>query len=1131
MERSLSRSPSPSRRPIVAEDDAGGKWLVASPVRKVHVMSSPHKVNQPIEVVGSNPNLDEPPLRVSTASDEKAPAAVYNPKRWQNKFFNGQGVVDVPVFDDSLSTASQLPGEQVGAPSRKVPVLSNVRPAPIPPPQNSLKDLINRNINADTDPVQPDESKVENVEQQEAETESDQQHTRLESNQCTSRSYKVPILRAYSSGNSCESETENLPNADTIDLDTEEYEYTPSAREFLTCEEGISKPSRLWLEEQARKRDAREYQQQLELCGDRVDRCVDNVVRVLLEDTAQNAYHEENVTQRRVRVHNYDRAKQTLYLKQQAEERRMGLVPVSKKETVAVRGEYSEDLPLNGSLEGQSVAAAFQTLNEESFKQLQGEMRAEIQQNIDHLESKNPTQISGNVEVEGVDNNGEDNAFTSSLHSNDSSTAFAYLQNFSSQDIVDSVTRPPPVTPMNDDLPPLSASNEPEFHNNSTDASVLKSHSQRPVNQLKRSKTPKDKFKNLQSENLLPFSESAPTLSVAMDMAPQVIGLAPDAVSKQKKKKLILKATASKSGKQLIRPTANQSVENMNLQNFDFAFSSHHAPSHDDLLSKYDPVLVANSNSMGREKIHRSRMEVSHSAPLFPPLSAPSRPSSNDSTGGGKAGQSLLKAKQLAERIMESKEDTQRQSPLGNGKPFDDAALYVTYGGGSGRSLLPPSAGKGPPPVGGGAKGKHKGMMGMGLGKGIGKGSVMKSLSGGGSPPMLAGLRKLSSTSGNSLLSQQSQAEPIHDSNDVVMAAYAAAMGIHWDSSKGGANVSTADRLALHDLLAAVEESRSRAPLFTQEDVPTPMDSLLPTGLSGGNSYPEVTAPLGIPPDPRSSAGVRVDMSDQDSENDDEDNSPQQITINVRAVSTQDQQHRGDEEEDDDDDDDEDEEAILEAELRAMLERQKRPARGKKVSLAKDLEQGTKHSLKVGNRQHFGSTSSSDKLSEYDGLPSLVVGAAGIPRRKPKQPRRRPYQQEHQHVGGPTSDGDSTALTLNSCNSPDTSRSGGLSARSQGNMSAKSTGRSSVEMNKANSLTPAAQALLAKYGPANNPQLAASLKGESKIKGKGTSKGKNSAVSRRSSGKKTLSTLESHDLGLDASSLLERTMADYEGEE
>jgi hypothetical protein len=86
-------------------------------------------------------------------------------------------------------------------------------------------------------------------------------------------------------------------------------------------------------------------------------------------------------------------------------------------------------------------------------------------------------------------------------------------------------------------------------------------------------------------------------------------------------------------------------------------------------------------------------------------------------------------------------------------------------------------------------------------------------------------------------------------------------------------------------------------------------------------------------------------------------------------------------------------------------------------------------------------------------------------------------------------------------------------------------------MNKANSLTPAAQALLAKYGPANNPQLAASLKGESKIKGKGTSKGKNSAVSRRSSGKKTLSTLESHDLGLDASSLLERTMADYEGEE
>ena len=144
---------------MVQEDRAGGKWYVEpSPINSVRVKATPHEVRQPIEVIGSNVQREEERKRakeleeerrgeVTTASDDQALAAVYDSKRWQNKFFTGHGVTEErgPVTDSLTSSSSQQQeqeqeqqqqqqqrGEEQGKePRRKgLPVLSHVRPAP-----------------------------------------------------------------------------------------------------------------------------------------------------------------------------------------------------------------------------------------------------------------------------------------------------------------------------------------------------------------------------------------------------------------------------------------------------------------------------------------------------------------------------------------------------------------------------------------------------------------------------------------------------------------------------------------------------------------------------------------------------------------------------------------------------------------------------------------------------------------------------------------------------------------------------------------------------------------------------------------------------------------------------------------
>lgn len=1088
MERSLSRSPTPSRRPLLSEGRAGGNstFLESSPVKSVRVV--PHKVNQPIEVVGCQPGTKGPALqRASTASDERAAPALHNPRRWQNKFFNGQDIVEegagAPITTDSLSAASNsqdgvdLAGVGVGAgevdmsTKRKVPVLSNVRPTPVCSAGNTLNDLIERNINhvGQDGHQQPKQGDAWHMDERSA-----------------GQFSPHPSLRVHFTDDMHPQEL----GVEQLDLETQEYECSPSAREFLTCEEGIHKPSRLWLEEQAARRAAREEQQQRELCGTRVDRCVDNVVRVLLQDTAQNHYHEENVTQGRVRVHDFDRAKHTLLLKQLAAERRAGLVPPRKKETVRVRGEYSEDLPLNGSLEGQSVLDAFQTLNQQSLQLHQQENKQQEFFQAEELFTDHPSAVE-----QVYQQMGEDEGDSGSVHSicTSNSSAAAYLQNFQAQQASSRLA-----TPMNDDLPIHQPTQPPpqQQQQQLLPSEATLQHDQKPLQQVSRAKNQKDKFRNLQTENKLSLSESAPALSMRLE--PSVIGLAPDAISKQKKLQQALRASPLAGTSALTR----FSVEHMNLQNFNFAF----APSPDDLLARYDQETASTPSALAKSQ--PQHFEESHSAPLFPPISG--------STGHGDTASRSLhasKAAHLAERIMQSKEDTQRESPLGNGKPYDEAGLYVSYSAGGSASRAGSfkqtlgSANKGPPPAGGGPRGK-----GVGVGVGVGgKGAVMHQLGGGG--PVLAGLRKLS---GNALLSPHATPpqEPQHDSEGVVMAAYAAAMGVHWDPSRGGVGgqqVSAQDRVALQDLLAAVELSRARAPLFSQEDAPSSLDL-----LNRSESYLELSAPARSPLDPRSSAGVRVRMPDEEVEG--ADGAPRSLSVNVRATTPQERRDRASELEDDDDDDDE---MALEEELRAMLQEQ-RPRGGGKYGLraVESSEPALRKHPRVSKGQRFGKAVGANSRSE-EGLPVLVVGAANIPPRKSTRPaQRRQLSSTASAASVMTHSSSSLALSLDSSRESIQSNCSGRFSRSSG------VGAGGEN----NAFTPTAAALLVKYGITNNlkqPTSFLASGGQSQATKAGTGKPRRVAAP-----KKMLSTLESLDgRGLDASSLLERTMAGCEEEE
>ena len=1057
LERSLSRSPSPSRRPINEEDKKrGGKHFVASsPVKKVRVKTSPHKVKQPIEVVGSNGLDDELEKdKPSTASDENARAAVYNPKRWQNKFFTGQGVTEKrsPVNEKIQKGTNEMDGNE---PRRKVPVLSNVRPPPTPPPQNTLHDFIKQNMNDDNTDCSGDLLLTGNTEPNDSCQDEQDRNWR-------ENGFVPPSSRV---GSNTKADQSAPRSKKQIDLETEEYEFTPSAREFLNSEEGIKKQSLEWKEEQTRKAQAKEQQQREELCGNRVDNCVENIVRILLSDIAQNPYHEENVTQGRVRVHALDHAQQTIVLKGTARERRIGMIPPSKKEAVPLRGSYYEDMPHNSSLQGESVCTAFETLHQSSDKLIsdQNEFKDEDDSGLKHRDNSQDSDV--------VDSTNHDNRDAKG-HIDSEDSAVTYLHSYSTHTGNDN----------EDDSGVLKqyASIIPDEIPDTKDVENMSYKVEKKIptaTPSQRVKTPKEQFEKLQSHSILPSSESAPSLT------PQVIGLVKDSVGRQKQLKRSLR-----SKKKSDKPSMSQSVENINLNSFEFPLSSQHVTSHDHLLSHYD------DNPFGdTEPISRQKVAMSVSGPLFPPIVS-SRPTSND--------EYLRKSLSLAERVLETKEETQSASPLGNGKPYEDKGLYVSYTPGtiSSRSGAR-SQSKGPPPV---SK--------IGKGNKTGKSAIMQPMGGG--APVLAGLRKLtnSTTASQSLLPDSSQE---HDSKDIVLGAYAAAMGLSWNSNKNEA--SAQDHVTLRELLAAVEESRVAAPLFSQQD--TPGGLFVPPTESCSSSIcsvPEILAPLGNPLDPNSSAGIEVNMqASSKSERMQGLNSDSSAVLQVSV--TRNVHERNENIMTDDEPDVEDEEAFLEEELRAMLQAEHQSSKHSKRCEPKAL--ATKKPAKVKLGKRLSSSTPAFNNAEKDILPALVVGATKIPKRRGRQ--RQDKRDD---------DSDSMALSLNSCRSNDGSshsaKYSGLRDSGGSVISGQSSGVGKREKQVTNTPPSATAALLAKYAPTNNLQLAASLNFHGE---KGPLKKKDKSMPRKSS-KKTLSTLESNAMGLDASSLLEKTMADYEEE-